>query len=180
MAKKPTDVSGGSAVPPGKAKTLAGEKKGDVNIEVPLGRMVFEGHTPEIVVVSAQAVEALSVASSTATETGHPEVAKAAEGLRMEFVTINHFYGDNATVHQQQNFDITQHNTTIQKQIEVLEQEAAKAGVDLFNCRDARAACMKEAESKEGLARYLAQAECLALYGTSVGIEIAKAIKPLG
>ena len=98
----------------------------------------------------------------------------------MNFTTINHIYGDNANVQQQQNFDITQENTKIQKQIEVLEQEAAKAGVGLFDFRDARAACMKEAESKEGLARHLAQTECWALYGTSIGIELAKAIKPLG
>lgn len=173
MAKKPTDVSGGSTAPPSTGKTVAGQGKGGVNIEVPFGRMAFKGYPPQVTIQSsAQAVKALGIVSSTATETGHLDVAKAAEGLRTQFVNVINVYGDHATVHQHQELDLSQHYTSIQKSIKNLTEAATSAGVDFFGCKEAFDQCMAKAT---GLG---AQVHCSGLYAACVSAKLASAFKP--
>ena len=89
MAKKPTDVSGGSAVPPGKAKIVTippGTAKtvgtADVTLTTEAGSTTFKNFPvimAGVVESSSTAVESLSTASAVATETGHVDLATASD-----------------------------------------------------------------------------------------------------
>ncbi len=123
MAKKPTDVSGGSIAPPSTGKTVAGQEKRHDVMEADTGHYKVEGSPVTFVQSSAQAVEALSVASSTATETGHPDVAKAAQAVQVHIQNNIFILGDGATVNQQQSFDIDQDISVTQQLAQQMEEK---------------------------------------------------------
>ncbi len=172
MAKKPTDQSSGSIAPPSTGKTLAGE-------EEPSGQTVPVGQASEtdtagpitVVQASAQAVEALSVASSTATATGHEDLAVASDLVLAGFQQVINNYGGNLIIHQTIDVDIT---IETEKQIHQYTEALKSNDIPFYDCDKKHEKCMSEATDAG------TKFKCRALYAACLGYRVSEALKPLG
>jgi hypothetical protein len=184
MAKKPTDTSGGSAVPPSKARivtippgTAKAVGKANITLTNADGSSTTFKDFPVImagiVEASSTAVESLSTASEVATETGHVDLATASDLVQVPFKQVINNYG--GTINIQQSIDVIQQLSVVtENQIHHFTETLKANDIPFYDCDEKHKECMSEAT--DAWARF----KCRGLYAACLGYRVSEALRPLG
>lgn len=172
MSKKPTDPSSSSTTPANTGETHAGEKKRRETLPADTGRYEIEGSAVRFIQASAQAETALGSLSSTATASGHPDVAKVAQTVQVHFHTWNINIGTGNTINNLQSAEIDQEISQRQEYARQLEEKLEANNVEFYDCIEQRKACLAKAQNKFDIG------ECWGAYIGCMSIRGASVLKP--
>jgi hypothetical protein len=163
----PTEQSHGSNLPPETGETNVGKSQGQT---VLVGQAEETNTAGPITVVqaSAQAVEALSIASSTATATGHEDLAAASDLAMVSFQQVINHYGGNLVIQQTIDMDIT---IETEKQIHQYTEKLKANDIPFYDCDEKHGKCMSNATDAG------AKFKCRALYAACLGYRVSEALK---
>lgn len=151
------------------------EDNGDINIEVPAGKLSITGFPAGVLVQSGNtAVHSLSTASELASSTGHDELATATDTLQTSLQSVFNITESNVNIYQIQTVNINQPTITeIQNQINNYSTTLEANNVPFFDCKDAFDQCMRDAADTGG------QLHCWVLYAGCLSNKVITTFIPL-
>lgn len=153
-----------------KPKTLAGDKPPGKIVPVGQASEVNTAGAVSVVQASAQAVKSLSVASSTATATGHLDIAAATDQLQASFQQNINNYKGSVVINQVVDFDLA---IQTENQINHYTETLKATNVPFFDCDEKYQACLRDA--KDGPAKW----KCRAVYAACLGYRVSETLRPI-